>query len=169
MDYGMIGKIEKAKLYAREPQRITFNTLTVEFKGDNNTYTTLLTPEGWSCSCPGFHAHNLCPHIMALEIIFRPMLKRPPMAYGIKQNVVSDVEKANRYAAETDRIRVLAFDASFKGDNDDHFVHYEDGKFDCTCAFFQSRKVCVHTMALEKLLGRMIAPQIATPAALHIN
>ncbi|MGQ9910508.1 MAG: SWIM zinc finger family protein [Candidatus Flexifilum sp.] len=163
MDYGMIGKIEKARFYAREPERITFSSLTVEFAGDNNTYTVLLTPEGWSCTCPGYHAHNLCPHIMALEMIFKPMIKRPPLPYGPGQNVVSDVEKANRYAQETDRIHVLAFDASFQGDNDDHRITFADGDFDCTCAFFHSRHVCGHSMALEKLLGKMIVVNQQSP------
>lgn len=167
MDYGMIGKIEKAKLYATEPARLTFNSLTVEFKGDNNTYLTHLTPEGWSCSCPGYQTHTICPHIMALELLFKPMLKRPPLPYGTGQNVVSDVQKAHRYAAEKDRVRVLAFDVSFKGDNDDHIVHFEDSAFHCSCDFFRSRAVCVHTMTLEKLLKGMIVVQAMPAPGLH--
>ena len=36
MDYGMIGKIEKAKRYAEERDRILFTRFTVTFDGDNN-------------------------------------------------------------------------------------------------------------------------------------
>lgn len=165
MDYGMIGKIEKAKLYAKEPERITFNSLTVEFSGDNNTYTILLTPEGWSCTCPGFQAHSLCPHIMTLEMLFKPMIKRPPLPYGPGQNVVSDVDKANRYALEKDRIHLRAFDVSFHGDNDDHRITFNEGDFDCACSFFHSRHVCGHSMAIEKLLGRMIKVNQQSPMA----
>ena len=35
MDYGMIGKIEKAKFYAQEPERIHFDTFTVRIEGDS--------------------------------------------------------------------------------------------------------------------------------------
>jgi len=117
MDYGMIGKIEKAKRYAQEPQRITLQSLQVEFKGDNNTYEISLNDKGWHCSCPGYGQHKICPHIMSLERLLRPMLKREPVPYAPGQNVVSDVEKAKRYSEETDRIRFSALDASFDGSN----------------------------------------------------
>jgi hypothetical protein len=67
MDYGMIGKIEKAKRYAQQPERITFLSLTADFTGDNNAYRISLGPEGWDCSCPGFRAHGICPHVMTLD------------------------------------------------------------------------------------------------------
>lgn len=162
MDYGMIGKIEKAKLYAKEPERVTFHTLTVEFKGDNNTYTIDLSPGGWNCTCPGFKAHGICPHIMALERIYKPLLKRVPLPYAPGQNVVSDVEKAMRYADETDRITVKEFVGEFRGDNSDHQFGFgiEHG-WNCTCSFFHSRAVCCHTMAMERILGKMLPVQPA--------
>jgi hypothetical protein len=156
MDYGMIGKIEKAKLYAAEPHRITFNTLGVVFQGDNNTYTIVLDAQGWHCSCPGFHSHHICPHIMALEKLFRPMLKRDPLPYGSGQNVVSDVEKASRYSHEKDRIQFQAFDVTFHGSNNDHHTTYHQGRWDCDCDFFHSRGVCSHTMAMERILNGML-------------
>jgi hypothetical protein len=157
MDYAMIGKIEKAKLYAAEPQRVTFHHFTVEFKGDNSSYTITYSPEGWDCTCPGFHAHGICPHIMTLERIFPKLLKRAPLPYAPGQNVVSDVEKAMRYADETDRLRFKAFDCTFQGDNGEHHTSYseEDG-WSCNCDFYKSRHVCCHTMALERILAGMI-------------
>lgn len=156
MDYGMIGKIEKAKLYAKEPERITFHTLTVDFRGDNSNYVIHLGPEGWDCTCPGFRTHSICPHIMALERMLRPMLKRNPLPYAPGQNVVSDVEKAKRYSEETDRIRVTAFEAAFKGDNGDHQFSLSDEHWHCSCSFFSSRGVCCHTMAMERILKGMV-------------
>ena len=156
MDYGMIGKIEKAKRYAEERDRITFNSLTAQFSGDNNAYSVTLGADGWDCTCPGFRAHSICPHIMSLERLFRPMLKRNPLPYAPGQNVVSDVEKAKRYADEPDRIHMLAFEVSFKGDNGDHITNYHDGGWQCTCSFFNSRGVCCHTMAMERILKGMI-------------
>jgi hypothetical protein len=166
MDYGMIGKIEKARRYAEEPHRISLHTLEVEFRGDNDTYIINLTEAGWHCSCSGFAAHGLCPHIMTLEKVFKPMLKRPAMPYGHGQNVVSDVEKSTRYSHEKDRIQVLAFTAAFEGSNDSHDLSYSNGEWNCTCDFFHSRHVCCHTMALERILAGMI-PTPAQPALAH--
>jgi hypothetical protein len=157
MDYGMIGKIEKAKRYAQEPQRVTLHTLQVEINGDNNTYRTELGEHGWHCSCPGFQQHKICPHIMALERLFRPMLKRDPLPYAPGQNVVSDVEKAKRYSEETDRIHVFAFEAGFEGSNDTHEFGYDAGTWHCNCDFFKSRGTCCHTMAMERILGGTLA------------
>ena len=36
MDYGLIGKIEKAKRYAEERERIQFSSFTARIKGDNS-------------------------------------------------------------------------------------------------------------------------------------
>lgn len=156
MDYGMIGKIEKAKLYAKEPERVTFNALSAAFRGDNNTYTIHLGPEGWDCSCPGFHSHGICPHVMALEKLYKPLLKRAPLHYAPGQNVVSDVDKAMRYSEESDRLRLLSFEVSFRGDNDTHITAYNEGVWSCGCTFFHSRGVCCHTMALERILKGVI-------------
>jgi len=38
MQSSLIGKIEKAKLYAQEKDRITFSELSVEFRGENDNY-----------------------------------------------------------------------------------------------------------------------------------
>jgi hypothetical protein len=156
MDYGMIGKIEKAKRYAQQPERITFLSLTADFKGDNSSYRISLGPEGWDCSCPGFRTHGICPHVMSMEKLFRPMIKRSPLPYAPGQNVVSDVEKAKRYADEPDRIQFKAFEVAFSGDNSTHHTSFLDDGWHCDCSFFGSRGVCCHTMAMEKVLKGMI-------------
>ncbi len=163
MDYGMIGKIEKAKRYAQERKRITFNNLDAQFRGDHNNYQMLLNAEGWNCTCPGYQAHGICPHVMAMERLLRPMLKREPLPYAVGQNVVSDVEKAKRYSEETDRIQFASFDVTFDGENSAHHTSYHDGAWDCDCSFFHSRHVCSHTMAMERILGSMITA--AAPVA----
>lgn len=158
MDYSLIGKIQKAKQYAEEPERVTFVSIKVEFKGDNDTYTVTLSPEGWQCSSSGFRRYGISPQIMAMERMFSPMLKREPLHYADGQNVVSDVEKASRYAKEPGRIRFLAFEADFKGDHDTYRITYEDGKWDCNNPYFQSHGICSHTMAMERLLDGMVKP-----------
>jgi hypothetical protein len=161
MDYGMIGKIEKAKRYAQEPQRITFLSLNADFKGDNNAYQMSLGPEGWDCSCAGFRAHGICPHVMSMERLFKPMIKRHPLPYAPGQNVVSDVEKAKRYAEEPDRIQFRAFEVSFQGENSTHNTSYHGDGWHCDCSFFASRGVCCHTMAMERVLKGMVAAPAA--------
>ena len=156
MDYGMIGKIEKAKRYAEERHRITFNSLLVQFKGDHANYELSLGPDGWQCTCSGFQKYGICPHIMSLERLFSPMLKRDPLPYATGQNIVSDVEKAKRYADEKDRLVFITFDVIFNGSNSSHYTSFNQGKWDCDCDFFKSRGACSHTMAMERILKGML-------------
>jgi hypothetical protein len=93
---------------------------------------------------------------MALEKLFKPMLKRPPLPYAPGQNVVSDVEKATRYAHETDRIRFTSFDTTFQGENNTHHVSFGEHGWDADSSFFKSRGVDSHTMALERILKGML-------------
>lgn len=161
MDYGMIGKIEKARRYAQEPERVTLSALDAQFRGDNSTYHITLKEGSWNCTCPGFQTHHICPHIMTLEKVLRPMLKMQPLPYASGQNMVSDVEKAKRYAEERDRIQFQSLSASFQGTNDSHHVSLNEAAWDCDCDFFKSRSVCCHTMAVERILTGMIAAPAA--------
>lgn len=168
MDSSIISKIQKAKDYAQDPSRVTFNSLTVEFRGNNNAYTLTLGPDGWHCTCPGFHTYGICPHVMAMERLFGAMLKREPVPYAPGQNVVSDVEKAKAYADEPERIKFLSFSAHFKGNHDAYTVTYDHGKWDCDNAYFRSHGFCSHTKAMEILLKGMVEPlhMPVTPNAL---
>ena len=74
MDYGMIGKIEKAKRYAQERNRIHFEALTVTFDGDNNSHTVQFNNGEWQCNCDFFHSRGRCSHTMALEMILEGMI-----------------------------------------------------------------------------------------------
>ncbi len=158
MDASMINKIQKASAYASEPERATFNSLCLRFQGANSEYVVELDGDGWSCSCPGFQRYAICPHIMALESIFKPLLKRKPLPYAPGQNIVSDVKKAKRYAQERDRIQILSFDCTFEGYNKTHFITYDEGNWTSTASFFAQRGVCSHTMALEKILKGFVEP-----------
>lgn len=158
MDYSLIGKIQKAKQYAEEPERITFISFAVEFRGDNDTYTVTLSPEGWECTSAGFRRHGISPQIMAMERMFAPMLKREPLHYADGQNVVSDVDKASRYAKEPARVRFLAFEAQFEGDHNTYHISYDNGKWECDNPYFQTHRICSHTMAMERLLNGMVKP-----------
>ncbi len=158
MDASMINKIQKASAYASEPERATFNSLRLRFHGNNSSYIIELDGDVWSCTCPGFQKYSICPHIMALESIFKPLLKRKPLPYAPGQNIVSDVRKAKRYAQERDRIQILSFACTFEGYNKTHFITYDEGVWTSTASFFAQRGVCSHTMALEKILKGLVEP-----------
>lgn len=74
MDYGMIGKIEKAKRYAEERNRFRFETFDLTFRGDNNTHRVGFTDGKFQCDCEFFLTHERCVHTMALELLLKDML-----------------------------------------------------------------------------------------------
>jgi len=76
MQSSLIGKIEKAKRYAQEPERVTFSELSVKFRGENNDYTTEYKEKKWHCSCPFFSSWGVCSHTMALERMLSNMLPK---------------------------------------------------------------------------------------------
>ncbi len=76
MQSSLIGKIEKAKRYAQEKERITFSELSVNFRGEHDDYTTGLKDGKWRCSCHFFSTWGLCSHTMALERILDNMLPK---------------------------------------------------------------------------------------------
>ena len=74
MDYGMIGKIQKAKRYAEERDRIHFHSFTVTLDGENNPHTVSFDNGKWDCDCDFFRTRGRCSHTMALEIILEKMI-----------------------------------------------------------------------------------------------
>lgn len=74
------------------------------------------------------------------------------MDYGM----IGKIEKAKRYAEQRTRMQFLSFEVAFNGDNSSHTVKHENGVWTCTCNFFQTRGVCSHTMALERVLEGML-------------
>jgi hypothetical protein len=77
MDYGMIGKIEKAKRYAEQRERIRFDSFTVTFEGENNPHTVHFQDGEWQCDCDFFLTRGRCSHTMALEMILEDMIPEP--------------------------------------------------------------------------------------------
>jgi hypothetical protein len=79
------------------------------------------------------------------------------MDYGM----IGKIEKAKRYAEERERIHFEAFRATFDGENNPHTVEFAQGVWKCDCDFFLTRGVCSHTMALERILERMLPQAVA--------
>ncbi len=59
MDYGMIGKIEKAKLYSEERERIRFDSFRVSINGDNDTHYVTYDQGQWDCDCEFFASRSV--------------------------------------------------------------------------------------------------------------
>ena len=74
MDYGLIGKIEKAKRYADERDRIEFKQFKVKFEGENNDHMITYHDGDWHCDCDFFQTRGRCSHTMALEMILEDMV-----------------------------------------------------------------------------------------------
>jgi hypothetical protein len=74
----------------------------------------------------------------------------------MQSSLIGKIEKAKRYAQETDRITFSEFSVQFRGEHDTYTTSWKDGKWECTCSFFATWKICSHTMALEKILGDML-------------
>lgn len=74
MDSGLISKVQKARRYAQEPERITFKKFEVSFQGEHNTYTVTFDQGQWHCECNFFAQRGICSHIMALERVLGQML-----------------------------------------------------------------------------------------------
>ncbi len=79
MDSGMIGKIQKAKRYAEERDRIRFSSFSVTFDGTNNPHTVQYEDGRWTCDCDFFQTRGRCSHTMALEMILEGMVDLTPV------------------------------------------------------------------------------------------
>ena len=77
----------------------------------------------------------------------------------MQSSLIGKIEKANRYAQETDRISFSEFSVKFRGENNNYDTGYKDGKWHCSCLFFSNWGLCSHTMALEKILDNMLPPE----------
>ena len=74
MHSDLIGKIEKARRYAHEPERIAIGEMKASFRGGNNDHLITLSEGHWSCDCSFFRTWQTCAHVMAFQKIFDPML-----------------------------------------------------------------------------------------------
>jgi hypothetical protein len=75
MDYGMIGKIDKAKRYSAERgKRVQFQSFSVTVAGDNNSHTVRYDNGTWQCDCDFFRTRGRCVHTITLEMILESMV-----------------------------------------------------------------------------------------------
>lgn len=73
MQSSLIGKIQKAHLYAQEPDRVEVREFSASFRGDHDTYTVSFREGRWSCSCEFAVEWGVCSHIMATQRLLGPV------------------------------------------------------------------------------------------------
>jgi hypothetical protein len=85
----------------------------------------------------------------------------------MNSSLIGKIEKAKRYAEEPERVQVRRLEADFRGSHDVYHVHFDQGRWQCSCNFFTNYDVCSHTMAMQRLLGVMVpaVPEEEAPVA----
>ena len=68
----LIGKIEKAKRYAQQPERADIRSLSVVFRGDHDEYRVTYENGTWGCDCSFFTGNGTCSHTMAFQRMIEP-------------------------------------------------------------------------------------------------
>ena len=80
MDSSIIGKIEKARQYAEQKDRVNITSFTATFKGNHDQYDVRFEDGDWRCECHFFTTREVCSHTMALQRILDEMLTPQPEA-----------------------------------------------------------------------------------------
>lgn len=159
MDTSYISKVEKAKRYAEQPDRVTFRRFVATIDGDNATHTVTFEDGKFLSDNAFYQKHGYSAHTMAMERILRGMIPPPADANGNFVNdstYISKVEKSKRYAEDPKRITFISFEAEMRGDNSTHVVEFKDGKFISEDDYFKTHGYSAHTMAMERILQDMI-------------
>lgn len=77
----------------------------------------------------------------------------------MQSSLIGKIEKARRYAQEKDRVTFSEISATFRGEHDNYSIAYKGDKWHCSCHFFSSWGFCSHTLALQKILDKMLPPE----------
>ncbi|MCH7842410.1 MAG: hypothetical protein IID01_06540 [Chloroflexi bacterium] len=78
MDSSIIGKIQKAKQYAEQKDRVNITSFAATFKGNHDEYDVRFENGAWLCGCHFFATREICSHTMALQRILDEMLTKQP-------------------------------------------------------------------------------------------
>ena len=75
MQYSVIRKMQKARQYAEQKERVAISFIKTTFHGNHSDHHVTFSEGDWSCSCDFFSGYRTCSHTMALERILDPMLR----------------------------------------------------------------------------------------------
>ena len=76
MNSSFIGKVDKARKYAEEKERVSITTFKANFHGNHGSYEVTFDSGNWECQCEFFARHPACSHTMALQRILDEVLAR---------------------------------------------------------------------------------------------
>lgn len=76
MQSSLIGKIQKAHIYAEEPERIEVREFSAHFRGDHDSYVVSYHDGRWHCTCSFFPQWDVCSHIMATQRLLGSLAPR---------------------------------------------------------------------------------------------
>jgi hypothetical protein len=91
----LYSKIEKARRYAAEPERVTILELKARFQGTNSEHEIALHDGHWHADGEFFRNWGTSSHIMALQRILRPMLPPEALQNDFLPNEHSETETAS--------------------------------------------------------------------------
>ncbi len=77
MQSSLISKVQKARQYEAEPERVHVESLRVRFDGDNGSHTINFAQDHWDCDCEFFQVWATCSHTMALPKLLNDLVKAP--------------------------------------------------------------------------------------------
>jgi len=83
----------------------------------------------------------------------------------MNSSIIGKIDKARKYAEEKDRVRITSFQATFQGNHSTYQITFDSGTWHCQCLFFRTRRVCSHTMALQRMLEEVLAQDVKPTAA----
>jgi hypothetical protein len=163
LNSSLISKVEKARRYAEERERVRFQEFEVTFKGENGQYVVTMDGTEFTDSSPSFQSQGASSHIMAMQRILAPMLSDEQQTAGVpfsfsshSSSYISKVEKARHYAEEPQRVKFQSFKATLRGSHDEHHISMQGDEFSCDCHGFEAHGTCAHIMAMQRILADML-------------
>ena len=156
MHSDLIGKIEKARRYAQEPERIALDEITARFHGGNNEHNVRLANNHWTCDCEVFHLRHVCAHVMTMQKVLEPMLS-------------AEAREPGPVIIHSERIEIDALRARFRGSNNDHTLTLSDAGWSCDCSTFRTWNTCAHVMALQRILAPMLPAAAREPGGVPVD
>lgn len=89
MNSTLISKVEKARRYAEEPERVRFNSFEIRFHGGHDEHTVTMQDSTFTCTCHFYEVHDTCAHIMAMQRILHDMLNEDQQTAGTPEYMVT--------------------------------------------------------------------------------
>lgn len=89
MNSTLISKVEKARRYAEEPERVRFDSFSVAFQGGHDEHHVTMQGSNFTCTCHFYEVHDTCAHIMAMQRILHEMLTDEQRTVGAPVSLVN--------------------------------------------------------------------------------